>query len=369
MAWLKGSARVLAPLSHVEDICDGALQEISAEPIIARARMGGMTSAPLHTLGDVRATHEHRSLPSLPPEAFTIEPVVEFRDRPVSGLVTYEGETYWFEMYFDEALDDVSHPRPSMVARISQAVIDDERYWHRRFLEEVRDVGVTPLMLRSAVPADAPGLDGAADRLPGLSTGSEIGRAGAESAAGHALDIKAGSPRGSAPGAPPTSPALGPRRRYGEGVKPLLMSAALCGLLGLPACSGPSTSTPAETTATVAGKYVLDLQKPGSPNLRLWVELRQAGAALSGVAYAGYVTPPSGQFIEPYSGQVTGSVVGAKAQFTVNIKDFYDTGAQVNYAFSASTGAAGTLSGTWTRAGVGGGAAGAGNFSAVAWTQ
>ncbi len=156
--------------------------------------------------------------------------------------------------------------------------------------------------------------------------------------------------------------------QYGERMKTLFMAAGLCGLLGLSACN---LQPPVQNIDTVAGNYVLDLQKPGRPNLRLWLDLRQVGSELYGSAYAGYVTPPSDQFMEPYSGKVTGSVMGTKVQFTVNINDFYDTNAQVNYVFSASTGVPGRLggSGTWTRALVSGEITGTGTFSAVTWAD
>ncbi|GGO40798.1 hypothetical protein [Deinococcus humi] len=123
----------------------------------------------------------------------------------------------------------------------------------------------------------------------------------------------------------------------------------------------------APQTAQLESAYILDLKKGVGDNHRLWIHVYQSGNTFTGFGNAGYVTADAA-WIEPYSGNLIGTVIGSQVKIELPIHDYYDTNKDVKYDFMGVVSDK-KLSGTWRRVFVGEdfGPDMTGNFEGVSW--
>lgn len=97
-----------------------------------------MTSSPL-VLREWQAHHDFSALPQLDPADMQILTVRDYWDGLLTGILKYQGRHYWYETYFDYDLDDYPHPRPFVLAEVSNGVVQEELAWAQLFREKVND--------------------------------------------------------------------------------------------------------------------------------------------------------------------------------------------------------------------------------------
>jgi hypothetical protein len=61
----------------------------------------------------------------------------DWHDGPVSGLADYQGKQYWYEAVWDAERDEYEDPRRYVLLELTQAELNEEWDWHRRFEQHV----------------------------------------------------------------------------------------------------------------------------------------------------------------------------------------------------------------------------------------
>jgi hypothetical protein len=89
------------------------------------------------TLGAVLAARDLNVVPRVDRAAIRLLWHDDFWDGPTSGMLRYQGEDFWFQM-FEESEDEASDwYRRFLIVRLSADQLADERYWHELFRENV----------------------------------------------------------------------------------------------------------------------------------------------------------------------------------------------------------------------------------------
>lgn len=100
--------------------------------------MRGPTSEGLLvTLGEVERDNDLSRIPRIDPAEIRLLWHVDFWDGPKSGVLSYRGEQFWFQLLLENDDDITSWYRRFVVVRLSEEQLADERRWHELFRQHV----------------------------------------------------------------------------------------------------------------------------------------------------------------------------------------------------------------------------------------
>ncbi len=90
----------------------------------------------MNIYSDLGKIHNYRQFPQIERTHLKFLWYSDFWDGPLSGMLVYNGQKYWFEI-FGEADETEDFYRRFFVIRLTSTQIEEELKWHKLFEEKV----------------------------------------------------------------------------------------------------------------------------------------------------------------------------------------------------------------------------------------